>query len=262
MKYTEIVIDMKKAILLWISLIFALGFISWGCNRNITPGELTRRYDLRGGLVKNLDNDSVLVSVSFQRNDDYLSTAYLNLVGDTLEYIDSTNSYEFGDTSISSFPGGDYTLTVSDAPWLTDSVSFTVPHDFAIDSLPLPEGAVNPGGASVQMQWQTSLGSDGYIIGVALKDTAYVGRGFSEYAGSGFTSATIPPDAFRLSGDLDTGWYYVYVYSYSGSPSVKQNLPIEIPPGLTDNISKPNFTGRFGAVVVSSRDSIHVVLQD
>ena len=143
-----------------------------------------------------------------------------------------------------------------------DSVHFTLPNDFGITAISLPDSRINNGGDPVQIEWNPSLGSNGYIFAAVLMDSIYLQYGYSDFAS--VTSATIPRDAFQLSGNVnipDTGWYYVYVYSYSGSPANGKNLPTGIPGGFTDNISRLDLDGRFGCFLVTVRDSIHVVVE-
>ena len=257
---------MKRIALLGISLLVLPLLFNWSCDENVGPNELNAKYTILGGLVKNLDNDSIVIAASFLKNDSAFSGAMLTLPKDTLKY-DSINEvyleYYSGDTSLA---WGNYRMRITDLPWFNDSAVFTIPHDFAISSIQLPDDRVNPGGEPVIFEWQTSLGSDGYAYGVVLKDSAYTGYGYSEFvtAEEG-TSTNIPPDAFRVSGNVggpDTGWYYVYVYAYSESPASEFNLPTAIPAGLANNITKLNFTGKFGAIVVTPHDSIHVTVQN
>jgi len=76
------------------------------------------------------------------------------------------------------------------------------------------------------------------------------------------TSATFDSDAFALpSGELDTAWYYIYVYGYKDSPVPGNDIPTVFPEGLTNSINKLDFTGKFGSIIVTERDSIHAVTQ-
>jgi hypothetical protein len=221
----------------------------------------THTYDLRGGMVKNLDNDSTLAVLTLRRDNYYYSMADITIYDSSLNFDDFLGAYTIGYDSASSPVAGGDTLTVYDSSFLNEKIPFTLPDNFAITSISLPDNRINPGGEAVQLQWQTSLQSDGYILGVVLKDSIYSNDGYSEFVAGGVTSVTIPLDAFRIYGDLATGWYYVYVYSYDGSPASTYNLPTLIPTGLADNISELNFTGRFGTIIVTPRDSILVVSQ-
>jgi len=221
----------------------------------------THTYDLRGGIVKNLDNDSTLAVLTLRRDNYYYSMADITIYDSLLDFDDNLGAYTIGyDSALSPVTGVD-TLTVYDSPFLNEKIPFTLPDNFAISSISLPDNRINPGGEAVQLQWQTSLQSGGYILGVVLKDSIYSNDGYSEFVAGGVTSVTIPLDAFRIYGDLATGWYYVYVYSYDGSPASTYNLPTSIPAGLADNISELYFTGRFGTIIVTPRDSILVVSQ-
>ncbi len=215
-------------------------------------------YDLRGGIVKNLDTDSMLAAVTLKRDDFYYALANLAIYDSTLGYSDVMGSYILGYAGDSMPTAGEDTLAVADLPFLDEKVSFVLPNDFMITSIALPENRINAGGAPVQIQWALSLQNDGYIFAVVLKDSIYTDGGYAEFVSGGVTSATIPLDAFRIYGDLTTGWYYVYVYSYTGSPASTYNLPTLIPAGLSDNISQLDFTGSFGTIVVTARDSIFV----
>lgn len=261
---TEIIVDMRKLYFFQIFLVLILFFLCSGCNENVTNGGAAGQYNLQGGLVKNLDIDSASISLSLIKGDTELTDADVRYDGNMIAYDSAQTSYIMDFDSSSRVSAGLHRVKLTDLPWLNDSVLFTVPNNCIITSIQLPEDRVNPGGIAVQIQWSVSLESDGYAYGVVLRDSAYVTEGFSAFVPlDEGNSTSIPPDAFRLSGNVsypDTGWYYVYVYSYSGSPASERNLPTAIPEGLTDNISKPNFNGRFGSIVVTGRDSIYVVL--
>lgn len=253
---------MKKLTRLLIYSVALLGVVIWGCDTVVTDGVQTKQYALQGGLVKNLDIDSIEAAVSMTKNGGNLTTAILILSGDTIKYDSGLAKYIKTYDSASSVPAGNYMLKTVETPWLNDSIFVAMPVDFGITSIQLPEDRINPGALSVPIEWNPSLGGDGYIYAVALKDSIYTGYGFSAFVAPGEGTATsIVPDAFRVSGNVnepDTGWYYVYIYSYSGSPETGANLPMLLPEGFSDNISKPKISGRFGSVVVTARDSIYV----
>ena len=254
---------MRKFAYLFIGMLILVAFVFSGCGRGVDTDETTSpKYDLRGGIVKNLDTDSTLSVLIVTKDNIYYPLANIVLYGDTLIYDTAQLFYWFSDTGSSMPSSGTDTLKITDSLLLDEKFALILPNDFLISSISLPENRINAGGASVQLQWQTSLQSDGYILGVVMMDSIYTDGGYSEFVSDGFTSATIPPDAFRIYGDsLTIGWYYVYVYSYTGSPASTYNLPTSIPAGLTDNISKPDITGRFGTIVVTMRDSIFVDAQ-
>ncbi len=219
----------------------------------------SHNYDLRGGIAKNLDTDSTLAAVTLKRDNFLYSLADINIYDTPSGYNDIMGSFVLGYSGASMPVAGEDTLAVADAPFLNRKFSFVLPDNFVLTAISLPDNRINAGGAPVQIQWASSLQNDGYIFAVVLRDSAYNNDGYAEFVDGGVTSATIPPDAFRIYDDsLTIGWYYVYVYSYTGSPASSYNLPTSIPAGLIDNISGVNLTGRFGAIVVTPRDSIYV----
>ena len=234
------------------------------CGDNVRPVEEDHTYILMGGLNKNLDDNSSIVEVYFERDLTIYTDAEIKINAIDVDYNAIRHRYIFQADSSSALPAGAYALNVKDSSWFNYTFRDTVPSNFVISDIALPENRVNAGGEPVQLIWQLSPHNDGYLVAVTQKDSAYIGEGWITFAESGFNQATIPPDAFRLSGDLDTAWYYVYVYSFTGSPSqslVDLGLPVSLPSGFIPNINEQAIAGNFGVIVVSRRDSIHVTLQ-
>jgi hypothetical protein len=229
----------------------------WGCDERISNSK-TKGYYIEGVVTRNQDNDSILALAQFKRNDTILTAAQILIGSDTLKYDSGlyTKSY----AHINLLATGTTKLYLTDSNRFDESVSFTIPAGFQISSVS-PANRLNAGGTSVGVDWSSSAGSNGYALGVVLADSAYKSSGWTEFITTGVTSDNIPPDAFRLSGNLDTGWYYIYVYSYAGSPAFEADLPTAFPSGLEANISRLNFSGMWGAINVASRDSMHVVAQ-
>lgn len=234
-------------------------FIS--CEDNVRPIEEDHTYILLGGLVKNLDDNNSAVEVYLERDLEVYSDAEIKINALDVDYNGIWHLYIFQADSASALAAGEYALNVKDSSWFNYTFRDTVPSDFAISEIALPENRVNAGGESVQLIWDFSPNARGYLVAVTQKDSAYVGEGWISFVESGFNQATIPPDAFRLSGDLDTAWYYVYVYSFTGAPNSELGLPVALPAGFIPNIDEQTITGSFGAIIVSPRDSIHATLQ-
>jgi len=252
---------MNKKHLLTIGLAIILFYTFYGCDQRVEPEEPKGDYLLQGSFVKNLDDNILSAAVYVERDSLNIQTAQINITENSLAYNSDSGIYLFGLFPISGFDSGNYYLEIQNTPDLKDSVNFRIPRNFQITDIALPEDRINPGGAEVQITWAPSLNSDGYILAVVEDDMKYQAGGFAEFVEAGYTIANIPLDAFRLSGALDTGWYHVYVYSYTGSPAGAYNLPTAIPEGLSDNINRPKFYGSFGTVVVTGRETIHVVAE-
>ncbi len=246
---------MRNLIIFMAVILLIATFILWGCDTHITLPEQVEPYYIEGALAKNLDLDSIFTSLVLKRNDTIVETADITLDGDTLDFMDN---YYIAHNSAAALPSENYYLYIDDGDF-RDSVRFIIPTDLSITGVALPEDRVNPAGGSVQIDWSLSPGNDGYIVGVILRDSSYIAAGYSFFSPGGVPQANIPPDAFRLYADLDTGWYNVHVYSFTGWPAFDDNLPTALPAGFTDTIGHLNLSGKFGTLVVSRRDSIHVV---
>lgn len=251
---------MKKINVIQILIVLLLLAPNMGCDSSVTDGVTTAKYFISGGLIKNLDLDSSQTIIYLEKDDSLFQDAMITIGNDTLDYDSVSEVYSL-DKTASLLPAGSYSLKLKDLPWLNESVAFNIPGNFQITSIQLPDDRVNNGGDPVPIEWSLALNSDGYFYCVNLKDSAYVTAGYSAFVTSGAASVTIPRDAFQQYTDLDTGWYYVYVCSYSGAPSNDYLLPTTIPDGLLNNISRLRLTGRFGAIVVTPHDSIHVALE-
>ena len=228
----------------------------WGCDTNVVIPESAEPHSINGSIVKNLDINSIYSSFILKRNDTIVDNAEIIIDDDTLAFLDSI--YYITYDSAAAITTGNYHVYVKNGS-LEDSIGFTIPANLSITDVALPEDRTNAAGNPVQMSWSLSPGNDGYIVGVILKDSAYITDGYSFFSVDGAPQATIPPDAFRIYDDLDTGWYNVYVYSFTGWPEFDDNIPTTLPAGFTDTIALQYLSGHFGTVVVSGRDSIHVV---
>jgi hypothetical protein len=244
---------MKKNYLLSLAAIAGLLIIS-GCDQRIARSS-NNAYQLQATFVKNLDKDSLLALATLHRNDTATILSIITVGSDTLKSGEGyyRKAYNASDT----MPAGNYFLRIKDENFF-DSVSFAMPGDFRISSISLPDSRINPGGNSVQLEITSSAGSNGYVVGAIKKNYAYLSDGFSQISAS---LINVPIDAFRNNqGELDTGWYYIYVYAYSGSPTIGQNLPTSFPSGFAENIARTNLGGYLGAIVVSRPESTHVVV--
>jgi hypothetical protein len=236
--------------------------LQWGCGGNPTgyrpPGLYTYRFE--GAMVKDLDTNFSTIVATLTREDSILPNAVVKFGGDSLSYNDSA----FWRIVLpAGYPPGDYDIEIQDSSLFRDTLTVTVPHNFAIDSV-FPGSRIKQTGDHVSLEWIGSAGSEGYVITAVKKDAEYTGVGYSEYISG--TIGTFPDSAFYkpIVDEPDTGWFYVYVYAFTGSPDSTLSadvLPVPMPSQLDDNIDIRDLNGRFGTIVVTAHDSVHVVLQ-
>jgi len=254
--------------------------VQFGCDGSSSTGDTaeTNSYRVRGVLVKDinadsLDADSTRIAVRFRRNDTLLTSALVTLNNDTLVFnrasfaIDSV--YSFASDSRRLMLPGAYGLGVVDGSRFSDTMITILPDTFSISFYTNDSTIDNTNGQEIQLQWTSAANIEGYAIAVVLEDSVYTGHGYSQYVTDPGTQTTIPPDAYRLATDpegvalLDTGWYEIFVYGYTGIPdSVLSDplLPVPLPSNLPgDNIDQDILKGRLGTVVVTKRVRSHVV---
>jgi hypothetical protein len=249
----------------------------YGCDGSSTSSGTppTESYRVEATLIKDLNADNIsidssTIAVSFKRNDSTLATGVVLFEDDTLLF----NATSFDFDSMWSFSSGTknmllpdvYQITVKDASRFSGNVATTLTDTFRVDYYTGDSTVPNTNGQEIQISWTSALNITGYIIAAVLEDSTYGGRGYSQYVSSMATEATIPPDAFRVPGTavVDTGWYNLYIYGYTGSPDSvvsTRYLPVPLPSQLIDNVDQTNLAGRVGSVVVTKRVPLHVVSQ-
>jgi len=223
-----------------------------------------------GGVLAVDGNVNKTVGVATFLNDTVIvSTGTVRLSGATLAFnnaqfaLDSVYSTIWN--SASQFASGNHTFAVVDTPGLSQqSVPTSLPGSLGITDM-APPSRISNGSDIVRLSWFGGSGADGFVIAAVLRSQVYTGVGYSIYATSQ-TGETFPREAFYQSNPTtpDTGWYYLYVYAFDGSPDSVLScltLPVGLPSQLADNIALHDLSGHFGTVRVAARDSVHVVLQ-
>lgn len=239
----------------------------WSCNSYPTKSqpEEPATYQLKGCLAKDLSRDSAHVVIEFKREDTVLATAVIKYSGDSLALKNSLFTRAVAPAAHYG-PGAD-TLMVKDSSRLNTRVVTSLPGNFTITSV-VPDRREKLSFETVQVEWNTSTGSEGWAIAAVKKGQAYTGKGYSQWVGLQTNLATFDAEAFTLNNqtdaEIDTGLYYLYVYSIAGAPDrllSASYLPTMLPSQLANNIDRNDLGGRFGAVVVARRDSMRVVAQ-
>lgn len=227
------------------------------------------QYDLTGIALASRDQNLSQVAVDLMRDASPLKSAVIRLGNDTLHWakpVFATDSlhYLLRDQA-TTLAGKDLTLSVNDSNINTNAFAVSLPDTFSILTINPPNRIVN-GLQSVSVTWSGSGGASGYVLATVRRPFANTGTGYSAFVTSLNTAGTLPPDAFSLSvgPNPDTGWYYIYVYAYSGAIDSSFShlmLPVPMPDMVADNIDDDPWFGSLGAAVITRRDSVHVVIQ-
>jgi len=245
--------------------VLTLGLISCNGTPTGSGGGNGSKYTVRGILVVDLNRSKTQSAIQLTRNSSKTTTASVALDTAAFQFavpsflIDSVYSYSANSPRV--FAAGQHSLYLHDTTLLADTVGVAVPDTFTI----LTHSPVNRtivGSGTARFTWSGSTGANGYFIAAALRSHAY--PGYSAYVTTGQTAQTIPPEAFSPSPGPtpDTGWYDIYVCSYTGVPDstlFSSFLSAPFPTQLTDNVDRIRVAGRFGTVLVARKDSIHVI---
>lgn len=226
-------------------------------------------YQVRGVAVAEFNRDLGVVTIGLDRDSVPLSTATIRFDGDTLEYgvpffTPALLYYGLQDPA-TSLNGDSLLLTIDDSSYNSNTFFVTVPDTFSILTVN-PANRIVTGLQSVSVSWSASSNANGYVLSTVRRPVAYTGTGYSQFVTSLNPAGTLPPGAFSLSpGDSpDTGWYYIYVYAYIGSPDsalTRTLLPAPMPDDMADNVSDDPWFGQVASMIVARRDSVHVVTQ-
>jgi hypothetical protein len=239
--------------------------LSGGCNGTPTGQTSNATYQLNGLVVADYSVRASASAIDFTKESARLPRASITLGGTAFEFarlyfpIDSV--FSLASSSPSTFTKGSYTLIFQDSTLMTDSATVSVPDTFSLLTT-LPDTMRGPHNAT--LTWSGATGATGYVMAAVHRGQAYIGTGHSYYATTLNTAGVIPQEAFMNNLSLDTGWYYIFVYAYTGVPDSSLSrslLPVTFPTQLADNIALTKVAGHIGAVVVAHRDSILVKLQ-
>jgi hypothetical protein len=224
----------------------------------------------------NDEDKRTIAGVLFYNTDDGTSQCYFRLTEDNAALSDAI--VKIGSTVIPSAGGGVYqassptiTLNPGDAHILrvlsADSTellseSFLLPDTFSA-IVASPANHIYLSSGFVQMDWNGSTGSQGYIATVVRPDSALNAVAYAAYASGVTTAAQIGPEAFQKSDGTEvTGTYDIYILSYRGTFYAWPQIFFPLPSGLkTGNIDTEEFTGTVGVGTLSRGDYLIVTKQ-
>ncbi|MBN1212956.1 MAG: hypothetical protein JXA92_10295 [candidate division Zixibacteria bacterium] len=254
----------QKFTKLLILLLFFQALIFSGCNERTSNPSLTAEYQLSGALIADRNHDSTIVVIDLVKNDSTLTDADITFDDDSLVYNALNLSVDFvfslTNTSLTRYLSSSRNIAVRDSSNFHDTVTVNVTDTFSILTIE-PPNRLLPGGGPVALSWNGAANADGYILAAVLKDEVYTGQGYSAFSTSLNTADNIPTLAFTDGINTVFGWYYIYVYAYTGSPDsilAGEFLPTSLPGQLAANINVADLQGRFGSLVVTARDSVYV----
>jgi len=260
--------EMRPYITLALGFLVAAGVLT-GCNSKGTDTTPVIDYQVRGVLVQEMNVDYAFAAARFWRNDTALTNATLEVAGVPMAFFPSYQGFDSAYLALispaASHAGTEAYFKVADAIRFRDSVLLAIVDTFSITDNISPPNHQLQGAGQVSLEWTAAANAQGYVMAAVKASRAYMGLGYSALAATGVNSGTIPPDAFinPLTSQPDTGLYNIYVYAYSGAPDsalAGKFLPTPLPLQVASNIAHSDFTGRFGTLAVTLRDTIRVVL--
>ncbi len=242
----------------------------WGCNGGIMkPGDNDALYKLTGIFSVDPNVSKTKAVADLQADTLPAVGATVKLDGNTLTFdragfsVDSVFSTEWN--SIIQLSTGSHTFMASDSTDLSAQAALaTLPGTVSISGV-TPPNRISNGNELVKLDWTGGSSATGFVVAAVLRTQVYSGAGYSIYATSQ-TATTFPREAFYQSNPNtpDTGWYYLYVYAFGGSPDSvlsEATLPVRMPSQLANNISSQTLSGHVGGVMISVRDSVHITLE-
>jgi hypothetical protein len=245
------------------SLLFA-------CNGGIfKPADGGGAYTLAGIVSVDPNVTKTIAAADLQKDTLPAVGATVKFDGNNLTFdraafaVDSVFSIEW--PSIIQLSSGNHTFLASDSTDLSAQAAIAVlPGAVAINNV-TPANRISNGNELVKLEWSGGVGATGYVVAAVRKTQTYAGYGFSQYATSA-TATTFPREAFYQTNPNtpDTGWYYLYVYAFGGSPDSALSrvmLPVRMPSQLANNITSQAINGHVGGVMVSLHDSVHITLE-
>ncbi|MDZ4723907.1 MAG: hypothetical protein SGI97_08410 [candidate division Zixibacteria bacterium] len=226
-------------------------------------------YNLNGALVIDLNRDTSNIIADLRFDSSATRTGTIRFGSDTVRFdtlgLPQDSLFRFGLGSSNPLLSQTRALSIQNGNGLSVSINQAVPGPFAITQV-APVNRISNGNDPVSVNWTASANAETYVLATVRRNRVYQREGFSHYVTSQSTAEFIIRDAFYQTDgvNLDTGWYYIYVYAISGSPDSAMTeflLPAPLPSQLSDNIDERELSGHFGSVVVSFRDSIRQATQ-
>lgn len=242
----------------------------WACNGGILkPSDGGGAYRLTGIISVDPNLTKTIAAANLEKDSLPAVGATVKFDGTALTFdraqfaVDSVFSREWA--SVSQLSVGNHTFMASDSADLAaQAATALLPGNVVINNV-TPSNRISNGNEPVKIEWFGGSSATGFVVSAVLRSKTYAGFGFSQYATSA-TATTFPRDAFYQTNPNtpDTGWYYLYVYAFGGSPDSALSsvtLPVRMPSQLANNITSQVINGHVGGVVVSVRDSVHITLQ-
>lgn len=243
-----------------------------GCNSAPGPNKPFPfgTFRIEGILVSDPNTDTVKAIVHLDKSNNAFAQAEVyfddSLFTAMLSGFSTDTIYYFDDRPYLSFTAGAHYVIVDDTNGFRDSALINLPDSFKILTVSPFNHQIAGNPRTASLSWSTSTNSGGFILAAVKNGMAYTGSGWSGYVQTFGTAGTIPPEAFLLPDGInpDTGLYNIYVYSYTGAPDSALSsliLPVPLPGQLQDNLDSPDFSGRFGTVMVTAFDTVRVTQQ-
>jgi hypothetical protein len=257
MKYQRIRMIVVSLCLLTLSFIFP------SCNGAPSDPNGADSYILQAYLLRDLEKGISASRVFFRQNNQPTPTGPVDVDTTRLDFVQTTGMFQKEYTTASAIDTGLHSLKLQDKGKTILNSNLVMTGDFTIN-VSVPANRIFTGGGSVVVDLASaSVNAGGYIFAAVKASEQYSGKGWAGLVPSLSSSGTFLPSVFQdTANNLDTGLYYIYMYSFRGSPridAVSGDFPTVMPDSVfLDNLATSIIDGAFGTITISRHDSIFV----
>ncbi len=256
-------IDRRIKLIVASLFLLTLGATFPACNGAPSDPNGSDSYILQAYLLRDLDRGISASRVFFRQNNQPTPTGPVDVDTTRLDFIQATGMFQKEYTTASAIDTGLHSLRLQDKGKTILNSNLVMTGDFTIN-VSVPANRIYTGGGNVVVDLSSaSSNSVGYFFATVKAGEEYTGKGWAGIVPSLVSSGTFLPSVFQDTlNNLDTGLYYIYMYSYSGAPridSVSGDFPTVMPDSVfPNNLATTIIDGAFGTITVSRHDSIFV----